>query len=283
MTRTTNGLLQLRTAALLPVALLAWTSGTYALDLNGCDPVPARTVGVLQSNVTCSGQPLALGAGATLDLNGFAVTGDIACAPGLCAITSTGTAGSVVGQISAERAKVEDADIDCAGAAVGITVARKLTLNRVTVTNCSRYGIARAVGPANVRAENLAITSCAVGMELNSGTLRGSAITLSDNTGAGLYAGKALLTDVTAAGNGSWGLSAAKRLTVRGGSITGNGEAGIVAVYGKVNVHNANVSGNGVDIASARRPRVVNTTCGTSRIFADATIQPDSWGACPGE
>ena len=264
------------------VFLLSTTSA-WALDLTACNAVPAGESGVLQNDVDCNGGTLTLAAASSLDLNGFTVTGDVVCAGGSsCRIVSSPSLGGVVGRVGVDKGTIENVAIDCDGADVGVTVARKLRAREVSITGCAAYGIYRQVGAVSVKADSLSVVGNGVGMELNTGRLKGKDVEVSGNASAGIYAGKVLLDGVTAVGNGGWAVSAAKRVKVRGGTITGNA-AGVVVPLGKATVKDSDVSGNGIDIASFRPPTVLGTTCGTSRMIVDIVIQTDSWLACPGE
>jgi hypothetical protein len=215
-----------------------------------------------------------------------AAAGGITCTGSKCTVTSSAPSPGTVlgGNIGGMRVDLVNVDIDCAGAAIGILASRRIKATDVTVQNCSSFGIYRAPGsPLRVRAKGLQVLSNAVGLELGLGSLKGTDVTVSDNSDAGVYSKAVAVDGITADNNGTLGVSASKRIRVANAHIAGNGTAGVLVRFGRARVIDSVVDGNGVDIAAAKSPKLHGTTCTTSRKIADGAITAESWHVCPGE
>lgn len=91
------------------------------------------------------------------------------------------------------------------------------------------------------------------------------------------------MTNVTASGNGAAGLFG-ERISATGLVANDNGDAGVRA--GKASLRDATLLGNdgldlGIDVATVRPPRVVNTICGKSQVLGG--VAEETWGICSGD
>jgi len=273
----------IRTVSLLGMLSLFVVANAMAADVTTCDPLPAGETGVLPGPLSCAAA-IQLGNSATLDLNGFVLSGGVRCDGRKCSIISGAGVGTILGGgIVGERVILNNVDVDCDGASYGIAMSRLLDASDVTVKNCTGFGIHYGGDRgARVKAHGLDVINNGVGMELNMGALVGTDINVSGNASAGVYSGKIKGEGFTATGNGTFGLSAARTIKVSGASVSGNG-TGVFVTFGSARLKDSAVSGNGVDVATARRPRLNGVNCATSRKVVSAQITPESWLVCAGE
>jgi len=237
-----------------------------AVDITGCgQEVPAGEVGILTTDINC-GSPTAtnwygveLENGATLDLQGHTITGPdypVYCEK-RCSVTSTAVGrgmlrGGLYG-LAAADGKATVSDVDFVGNQTGI-VGTNVALRNVSLVDNAK-GAVHLLDQSRLVAENVSVSGCTQGNYcIGIGRIR-----LSGFTVAGTATGYAVI----------WG----KRVRLAGGSIVG-GNVGIRDEAGS-HLENVALSGNGVDIESARRPRLVDSACETSR---DLVGTP--WGVC---
>jgi len=115
-------------------------------------------------------------------------------------------------------------------------------------------------------------------------------VTVSNNL-AGVSAtnkGRIRGTNVMVAGNSGIGLSA-RRLRFTALTLQGNGAPGLLSFRGGARLVDSTLSGNNsgmsdLDLATRRRPGVLNTPCGRSARVPDPPVVPvptdASWGVC---
>jgi hypothetical protein len=273
-------------SSLLLIALFAGEAAAF--DVTSCgQTVPAHEQGVVQNDLVCSSSPaVTLSRAAGLDLNGHSISGaGVQCVTG-CDITSSsgigliaGTAGSGTGVTlsrgSIENVHVQDFDI-------GIFFERRLSAQNVVVSNNQTFGIRSFKGRLIAKALTVELNES--GIEVGTGKVKAENLVASNNTIAGVFSKRMVGTNISANGNGQWGVTAAKGLRLQGGTANGNGVAG-VASNGTLQLHDFEATGNGVaDVAARRKPRVRTTTCDTSRkIGMPLEILSESWNVCPGE
>lgn len=239
----------LTTAILLGVVTSAAASPPPVAVTACGQAVPRRTVGYLTGDLDCTGPQSGAAALAavfvakrgTLELHGYTIHGSlfgIAC--GEPATDSTGqTVLTNVDTctINGGGGGVTDAEID------GIT-AKKLTARDLTIRNSGEEGA----------------------FALFKGVLNN--VTITDNGGFGArldYIAK--ITNSTITGNGEYGIDTG-RLWLTGSTVTGNG---IGPNCGPSPLLHC------ADLHVYRRPKLIQSTCGTSVMTTQATI---SWGVC---
>lgn len=271
-----------------------------AFDVTTCGQiVPPGEAGVLLNDLDCSAEPagsdgITLGRKSSLDLQGHtlvtpphsneAQNGGVRCAfgerkcrtnrdgitkckypAGTCHVFSSSGTGSITGDsgvLSHRHLRIENVTIDVYGTAIfahgnlvasGVTVdsgvgggitANKMTLSNVTASNTNDFGIITLLGE-----------------------VRGTNVTVTGNARGGIRAGKVKIIGLTATGNGGASLS----------PVGGGVHAGHVTLTDSVVTGNTLV-GAPVDIASGSLPRLLGTTCGTSRNYRSSTDEP--WGVC---
>jgi hypothetical protein len=278
------------------VSLLAFAlaRSAAAVDVTTCgQSVGPGDTGILQVDLDCTGQPgvclhpngsegevsctsdvtcnavldpcvnaaVLLGAGAALQLNGRTITGaGVLCsAAGTCTVTGPG---SIV------------------SAPVGILARKKLVATGLTIDG-GRFGIVS--GPSGALLDQVNLTDHSEdGIWSWEGTVRATNVVATGNGGTGIYAKlKAVIAkSCTSSGNGNHGIDGYPVRAVAL-NVQGNGGMGIVSAK-TLSVRDSTVTGNGVafegaDVASARRPRVRNTTCDYSR---DIGAGANNWGVC---
>jgi hypothetical protein len=248
------------------VLVLASTAG--ALDITACDQtVPAGEVGRLIANVTCTTEltGVALERGATLELNGFSLGGGtnigVACLERACTVVGPGTIdGNWMGvSLLVDRVTLTISDVTIRNGKVAILGSARqhdrarVNATNVTIENPGDWAISAAV----IRAEGLTVTGAGPTLyAVIADRLLGSAIAVTGNQAVGIQARKVKASSLTAIANDGTGVDAG-RAVLGDSTLTGNGVV------------------SGVDLRSARRPRVVNTVCGLS---ADAV--GGNWGVC---
>ena len=183
-----------------------------------------------------------------LELDGHTITGGsvrVACPDGGCRVTGPGVltgGGSGIGIDS--NGSIFATDVTAQNNAVGLYGVR-MRLQNVTATANTSHGINAFGG------------------------VKGSDVTVTDNGDTGLsldFRGNVVITGLTA---------------------TGNGWAGVICDFGRVKLTDSTVTGNEfpdqfepplLDLFSARRPKLTNTTC-------DHSLGPNgsTWGVCSGD
>jgi len=285
----------MRALAVVPVFSFALAVSAAAVDITTCgQSVADLEVGVLQSDLDCTGQPgicvhpgvddadvacntpadcyaaidvcahtaVSLGAGAILQLNGHTITGaGVLCsALGTCTVTGPGSILSAPVGILA-RKKVVASGLTVDGGGFGIVSRRRgAILTDVNLTNNAQDGI----------------------WAWQSGTIRASGVVATGNGGTGLFAKlrPIIATAVTASNNGNHGIDGTP---VRGLEVTAqdNVGMGVVSETGLA-LRDSTLTGNGVaydglDVVSVRPPRVRNTVCDHSKNIGGGG---GNWGVC---
>ena len=285
----------MRALAIVPVLSLALAVSAAAVDVTTCgQSVADLDVGVLQVDLDCTGQPgicaqpggndqdvacstagdcylvrdtcartaVSLGAGAILQLNGHSITGaGVLCsAEGSCTVTGPGSILS---------------------APVGIFARTKVRASGLTVDG-GVFGIVARRGGAILTDVNLT-DNTGDGIWSWQGTIRASGVVATGNGDNGLYAKlkPIIARGVVASNNGTHGIAGTP---VRGSDVTaqGNVGSGVVSETG-LSIRDSTLTGNGVsygglDVVSARRPRVRNTVCDHSKDIGPA--ENPNWGVC---
>jgi hypothetical protein len=297
---------------LVVVAALSGSAApAAATDILSCGTtVAAGDTGVLQADLDCATFPFGvrLLRNATLDLNGHSIAGGDgteATVLGVGAEDGSGRGRFIIrgpGEISGTGrlpvsvggtfacVQVSDGRAQITGAA-----------GTVDIHDCV-YGVLGSAGEDpngrarvtmdHVRLHDNALDGAAVGR------LEASDVDASDNNGQGMGAVATVRVRNVVANNNAngHGVFSAKRL--RGENVTANGNVTGVGSWGRLVLVNGHASGNAyfgvaggavalkdstivdnglADILSGRRPRVVNTICGTSVDF-----NMSSWGVCNG-
>jgi hypothetical protein len=255
-------------------------AGAWALDITSCYvTVPANEIGVLQADLAC--QPgdfhaVALENGSTLELNGhtisnpghFASGAAVRC-HGRCVVVGPGLiSGAPAREFDGIRAdaslvphpplRLELHDLTIDSTRVGIDGPARnpfVRATNVTVSNSALYGFYIA----RVHAENVTATGSEIGVY--SATLKAVNLNASNNAAYGVYVLRSLLaTGLVVTDNAGEGILADGRIRLVDSTVTGN-----------------DIGGEGIDIESARRPRLINTTCGRS----ERTTPPfGDWDIC---
>jgi hypothetical protein len=240
----------MRAVLLFPILALGLSCSSVAqaapetVEITTCgQAVPRRAIGFLTDHLDCTGFTGAPGAvmvsrSATLDLRGFTITG--------------GRFNVLCGELRPDRFGVDRLHIDgkCkvvggAGTVIGAE-AHGVTANTMTVTNLSILG----AGQEGISARR-----------------------------------NATLSDVVIDGSTDTGARIDHVAKITASSITGSGESGISAR--KVILIDSTVTGSGLgpecdpparcaDLVTVKRPRLENSTCGTSR----SPDFPFHWGVC---
>ncbi len=231
--------------------------------------VPEQEIGVLAADLACSANApsVTLANRATLDLAGYTLTHDsyqpaVQCEGARCAVLSSVAGGTIVTLATAiigNRVGVSDCAIDVTSTTTAgdVVNAFRITATNVQVSNAT----SAAFLGLKIRATNVDLVDCWVGFFALS-QLRGDVVTVT---------------------GGAYGINAAKRARVSGLAIHGAGYYGVRAR--SVRLIDADVTGNGTfgpggaDLATERRPILVNTACGTSQVLTDppGTV---TWGVC---
>jgi hypothetical protein len=249
--------------ALAVVGMLA-VLPAHAVDVTSCGQVvPAGEVGNLVADLDCAGTPVAvvLARNAGLEMGGFRLSGGfpggngVACEAGACLVNGPGRIsgfdfGVTTMSGSARRLSVSGVDFD--GNSWGIRhEGRGLTsVTDVTIRDCLNGA---GVLVWRLRATNVRVERCINGFSVVT-SVKGENVAATDNGNAGIAAGgQAALRGVTARGN-QIGINA-RLMRLTDSDSTGNPFA---------------------DLLSGGRPRLTNTTCGTSRNYNTG----DTFGIC---
>lgn len=249
---------------LLPVSCLAlallFSAPAGAVDVTSCGQIiPARQTADLIADLDCPDAPssgtlqelsgIYLERGARLHLNGFTLSGEVygvGC-EGTCTIEGPGTIRDFAeGVVSYGTTKVENVVFqDSNGYAIHVYGEKTLKAEDVTVLD--HDGLV-AMAASRMKAKNVTIERCWYGIitlktlvatgltvrdcgqrAIGAGTVRGKDLTVVDNAGIGIIASKIILADSV---------------------VTGN-----------------DTGSTGIDLQSARAPKLTNTTC---ELSADA-------------
>ena len=259
--RTRGGLVLIGLLALFPRS-----AGAIVVITACAAVVPQGEVGTLAADLACSANApgVILENAATLELAGHTLTQNstqpaVQCEGPRCAVMSSAPGGTIVTSATAilgNRVAVSDCAIDVTSTGGDAVNAFRITATNVQVSNAT----ASAFLGLKIRATNVELTDCWIGVFALS-KLRGELLTVT---------------------GGGYGIIAPKRARVSGLTIHGASYYGVRA--GRVRLTDSNVSGNGTapedaDIATERRPILVNSVCGTSRILTDPP-GTFTWGVC---
>lgn len=227
-----------------------------AVDVTGCGQVvPPRETGVLQVDLTgCSSSAVGvfLSDRSELELNGHAIASGalgVHCFEKRCTVRGPGEirGAAVHGLLASfDNARVRVEDVDVHDNAFG--------------------GIVASSGKPRIVVERVQARNNAVGIEtIFKGRIFGEDVDASNNRSNGIVAGARFRF---------------KRLTLldTGATAPDPVDDGLVCLYGGGTLVDSTVTGSaGADLATFRRPRIINSTCGTSR-FVDPAGSP--WGVC---
>ena len=224
---------------------------------------------MLGADLACSADApsVTLGNGATLDLAGHTLTHDsyqpaVHCEGARCAVLSSAPGGTIVTLATAilggSRVDVSDCAIDVTSTTTAgdVVNAFRITATNVQVSNAT----SAAFLGLKIRATNVQLSDCWIGF----------------------FALSQLRGDVLSATGGGYGIIAPKRARVSGLTVHGASHYGVRAR--SVRLLDSDVTGNGTDpddadISTERRPILVNTLCGTSRVLTDPPGTA-TWGVC---
>jgi hypothetical protein len=228
----------------------------HAFDVTACGQVvPPRETGVLQVDLTGCGSS-AVGAflsdRSELDLNGHAIASGaigVHCTGKRCTVHGPGEIRNVT--VHGLRASFKNA---------------RVRVEDVNVHDSAFAGIVADSGRPRITVERVQATGNAVGIEtIFSGQIVGEDVDASNNRSSGIVAGRRFRFT---------------RLTLLN---TGAGDPhpeddGLVCLYGGGSLTDSTVTGSaGADLATFKRPRLVRSTCGTSRFVGPGGA---TWGIC---
>jgi hypothetical protein len=238
-------------------------SVAWGLDVTSCGTtVPAGDTGVLTTDLVCSPVPVGafgvqLGDRSTLDLAGHTITGGITGVVGdfqatpRCRIVSSAPGGAIVGSLFGidDCFKTEVSDV----AVVGVTM-QAIGGPRLVLTNVTIQDGGEPITTSRLDATNLVLTNNHGALQANRATIRG--LTATGNTGG-----------AAADGSGTFFIRAYKRLVLSDATITGN--VGVAITGARVTLRNSTVTGNdttgnGIDLLTTAKPRLIESTCGRS-------------------
>jgi hypothetical protein len=260
---------------------LVGARAALALDAVCGLTVPAGETAVLQADLTCATDPVAitLDAASTLDLNGFTlrVSADgaagVVCVDRACSVVSSAAApGIISGESTAEYGIFIREDI-----AAGEAPLTSMVVNNVSVRDFKEIGI-YATGRGTTTLTNVNVSGC--GFEGVNGGQHGrlvvNSVVVNDNADGivGPHSVKGI--GLTLNANSGRAMSNVKRVNLTGLTASGNGIAGLEV--GALGLLDSALSGNGqFDVGSVRRPRLRNSTCERSRKLPPAF---GTWGVC---
>jgi len=270
-----------RVLALAVALVVVAPRGGMALDAACGLTVPPGMTAVLQGDLTCPSDPVAitLDRASTLDLNGYTLraTADgaagVVCVDRACSVISSVAAPGVIsGESTAE---------DGISIREDFAPLTSMVVDNVTVRDFKEIGI-YATGLGTTTLSNVSVSGCGYeginggdhgrltvnGVMVNDNAdgivgphvVKGVGLTLNANSGTALWHVKRVtVTDLTASGNGIAGIEVESLVRLRDSALSGNGQA---------------------DIVSARRPRLTNTTCERSAHGLDQFGRVGPWGVC---
>jgi len=266
-----------RTVRFVVALCLVGARAALALDAACGLTVPAGETAVLQADLTCATDPVAitLDRASTLDLNGFTLRATAAGAAGVvcvdraCSVVSSAAAPGVIsGESTAEDGIFIREDI---------APLTSMVVDNVSVRDFKEIGI-YATGLGTTTLSNVSVSGC--GFEGINGGQRGrlvvNSVVVNDNADGivGPHSVKGIgLTLNANSGTAMWNV---KRVNLTGLTASGNGIAGLEV--GALGLRDSALSGNGqFDVGSVRKPRLRNSTCERSR---DLSPPFGPWGVC---
>jgi len=278
-----------KTSVLLLALALAWSPPANAISIDTCGTsIPPHEVGTVTSDLVCSSPTPAvtLGLGATLDLNGHRIQGIssepqvshsvVLCSDKRCTILGPG---EVVGNdgISSYGDCIAGAGVKTTTKAVGV----------IDVHDCSN-GLLVSIG----RIQDVRAHGCQIGV-YGGKTVRLRRVDVSDNA-IGIWSHQVGGSSVVANGNTSFGVAAVGSfgaVHLNELTATSNGGAGVIGYA--ASLRNSTVTGNdgygqGIDLASARPPRIHATTCVKSGMVDGPYVNGPpallgAWHVCSGD
>lgn len=222
---------------------------SVAFDVTSCGQVvPPHQTGVLQVDLTgCSSATgVFLDERSTLELNGHEI-----------ADANIGV------HCGGKRCTVHGPGVIRNSASFGILASganARVTVTDAAVRDNGLIGIGAINGRPTIIVERVQVTGNVSGIEvIFKGVIKGKDVDASNNSSYGIVAGSKFRF---------------QRLTL----LNTAGGDGLVCIYGNGRISDSTVTGSGgADIATRKRPHVVNSTCGTSR-----GVNPDGppWGVC---
>lgn len=226
----------------------------YGVDVTGCgQAVPARETGVLQVDLVGCGSSAVgvfLSDRSELDLNGHAVASGaigVHCTERRCTVHGPGevrnaTVDGILASFMNARVRVEDVDVhdNASGGIIASSGKPRITLERVSA-----------------RGNDVGIET------IFKGSISGEDVDASNNRFNGVVAGARFRFN---------------RLTLLDTAAGQSEGDGLVCLYGGGKLIDSTVTGSaGADLATFRRPKLTNSTCGTSR-FVDPG--GSTWSVC---
>ena len=259
-----------------PLALVLLAVPALAIDIT----VPGQTVpkgntGVLQADLVCSSSVAGvfLESGATLEMNGHVLDGCFVGGAGLSPVRIRVLGPGVIRNagiaIRSGTLRVRDVDIQDSPS-VGILGSgdsqdgpSSVSLLDVTVTGSRLDGIrATKVNARDVTSSGNGVGDLGWGI-IGWGGVKGRNLIVSDNSAEGVFSNV--------------------RVTLRDAQVTGNALGGVIGFgisRSALTIVRSTVTGNdaqgGADLLSQRKPRVRDSTCGSS-LDAQALVP---WGVC---
>lgn len=266
-----------RVVLALILAALVLARPARALEITDCDTiVPDNETGFLRADLSCAGAFIGvrLMERATLRMEGHRIIGTftpdppraVECAGKRCKIVGPG----------------EIAGGDFVGVTIGMfTPDTRLDITDVNIHDC-REGIVGKYGfsiKSRVRALRVR-TSNTAGAGIWADDIRAVDVHANGNRGVGLTGRRMRAIDVEASNNRASGIFG-DRFWAKGLRANANGDCGVRTLTAAL--RNATLTGNhgfgeGIDLATAFRPRVVATTCGKSAVIG--AVQGSNWGVC---
>jgi hypothetical protein len=207
--------------------------------------VPERETGILSTDLVCPGGVgtfgVALENRATLDLAGHTLaegTTGVRCLGRRCAVTSTADGGAI-------------RDMETAGIAV-VDEHGKLNVSNVTLAD-DLYALLTNFEFGKITGSDLTITGSGIGMQ----------------------ASKIQLDGLDASAN--FKVSQARKTSLSNSTITASEDTALSGT--KVSLVSSSVtgSGSGSDLLVDRKPKLVDSTCGTSHKLSNPV---ETWGVC---
>jgi hypothetical protein len=260
--------------ALTAALLLARTAG--AVDVTTCgQSVPRGETGALTGDLDCStlsdGAAVMLGQRAVLVMNGFTLRAGflaVSCENAKCSVQGPGEI--IGGGVEADRGLVLT-DVYIHDTGVGVKAYRGiLSMTNVTVSDVSvgEFGVVAG----NIRANNVTVTRSGLFGLWGSRSVRGTAVTVTDNGWSGVFSRRIVLDGLVAHGNGvgpifnsyGAGVQASRSATLLNSVVTGN-----------------KFLGADLDVLTVKRPVLSGTTCDHSgQGDGSAGVPVATWGVC---
>ena len=257
--------------------LLTATRADAIVNVTTCDQlVPRGETAVLQNDLSCDSQyGIQLDTGATLDLQDHTLSFQFNPAWPSAAAVYCATAGEkkhsscrVIGTPGGTGAVVGDGDVR-----FGI-FGDKVEVQNVSVAAFGDWGIYGDKRAILVDVAIADVDGCAIKSERKVAAERLSVA----GRGDGICAGKRV-TGIDLAVNGQSGVGIRASSSVRIDGLSSSGNAVGIESRG-VRLERSLLSGNALDIASGRSPRLETSVCETSRKLVDGSITAATWGVC---